>query len=79
MTDNVREVTGIFLTGSSGMHFVFSGCGSHLSSNSDMKRAYESASQDLRGDVRELIPEFFTCPEYDISFVFQFYCPLIVK
>ncbi|KAJ3536167.1 hypothetical protein NM688_g6872 [Phlebia brevispora] len=31
---------------------------------SDMKRAYESASQDLRGDVRELIPEFFNCPEF---------------
>ncbi|EKM53226.1 uncharacterized protein PHACADRAFT_210920 [Phanerochaete carnosa HHB-10118-sp] len=31
---------------------------------SDMKRAYESASQDLRGDVRELIPEFYTCPEF---------------
>ena len=30
---------------------------------SDMKRAYESASQDPRGDVRELIPEFFNCPE----------------
>lgn len=29
-----------------------------------MQRAYESASQDVRGDVRELIPEFFTCPEY---------------
>ncbi|KAF7792655.1 hypothetical protein EIP86_003752 [Pleurotus ostreatoroseus] len=31
---------------------------------SDMKRAYESASQDPRGDVRELIPEFFNCPEF---------------
>ncbi|CAL1710979.1 unnamed protein product [Somion occarium] len=30
----------------------------------DMQRAYESASQDLRGDVRELIPEFYTCPEF---------------
>ena len=30
---------------------------------SDLPRAYESASQDVRGDVRELIPEFFTCPE----------------
>lgn len=29
-----------------------------------MKRAYESATQDLRGDVRELIPEFYCCPEY---------------
>ena len=28
-----------------------------------MQRAYESASSDVRGDVRELIPEFFTCPE----------------
>lgn len=31
---------------------------------SDMKRAYTSAAQDIRGDVRELIPEFFSCPEY---------------
>ncbi|KAH8110236.1 BEACH domain-containing protein [Phellopilus nigrolimitatus] len=31
---------------------------------SDLPRAYHSASQDLRGDVRELIPEFFTCPEF---------------
>ncbi|OCH84794.1 beach-domain-containing protein [Obba rivulosa] len=31
---------------------------------SDVKRSYESASQDLRGDVRELIPEFFACPEF---------------
>jgi hypothetical protein len=30
----------------------------------DIARAYESAAQDVRGDVRELIPEFFTCPEY---------------
>ena len=30
---------------------------------SDVPRAYESAAQDVRGDVRELIPEFFTCPE----------------
>ena len=30
---------------------------------SDLPRAYESAAQDVRGDVRELIPEFFTCPE----------------
>ncbi|KAL5513687.1 BPH1 [Sanghuangporus vaninii] len=30
----------------------------------DISRAYYSASQDLRGDVRELIPEFFTCPEF---------------
>ncbi|KAL5530973.1 hypothetical protein ACEPAG_3849 [Sanghuangporus baumii] len=30
----------------------------------DVSRAYYSASQDLRGDVRELIPEFFTCPEF---------------
>lgn len=29
-----------------------------------MQRAYESASSDVRGDVRELIPEFFTCPEF---------------
>ena len=31
--------------------------------NSDLRRAYESAAVDVRGDVRELIPEFFTCPE----------------
>ncbi|KAI0700338.1 beach-domain-containing protein [Cytidiella melzeri] len=31
---------------------------------SDMRRAWESASSDLRGDVRELIPEFYTCPEF---------------
>ena len=30
---------------------------------SDMARAYASASEDLRGDVRELIPEFFIYPE----------------
>ncbi|KAH9975416.1 beach-domain-containing protein [Lactifluus volemus] len=31
---------------------------------SDIHRAYSSASQDIRGDVRELIPEFYTCPEF---------------
>ena len=31
--------------------------------SSDLGRAYESAAHDVRGDVRELIPEFFTCPE----------------
>ncbi|KAF8962103.1 beach-domain-containing protein [Flammula alnicola] len=31
---------------------------------SDLPRAYESAAHDVRGDVRELIPEFFTCPEF---------------
>jgi len=30
---------------------------------SNIQRAYSSASQDIRGDVRELIPEFYTCPE----------------
>lgn len=30
---------------------------------SDIGRAYESAARDVRGDVRELIPEFYTCPE----------------
>jgi hypothetical protein len=30
---------------------------------SDLPRAYESAAQDVRGDVRELIPEFYTFPE----------------
>ncbi|KIJ62307.1 hypothetical protein HYDPIDRAFT_30564 [Hydnomerulius pinastri MD-312] len=30
----------------------------------DIGRAYASASQDVRGDVRELIPEFFGCPEF---------------
>ncbi|KAH7890525.1 hypothetical protein F5I97DRAFT_1922982 [Phlebopus sp. FC_14] len=31
---------------------------------SDIGRSYLSASQDVRGDVRELIPEFFACPEF---------------
>ncbi|THV04025.1 beach-domain-containing protein [Dendrothele bispora CBS 962.96] len=31
---------------------------------SDVARAYESAARDVRGDVRELIPEFFNCPEF---------------
>ncbi|KAJ7201121.1 beach-domain-containing protein [Mycena pura] len=31
---------------------------------SDISRSYESAASDVRGDVRELIPEFFTCPEF---------------
>ncbi|KAG6836952.1 hypothetical protein H0H93_000593 [Arthromyces matolae] len=31
---------------------------------SDLPRAYDSAANDVRGDVRELIPEFFTCPEF---------------
>ncbi|KII85493.1 hypothetical protein PLICRDRAFT_44793 [Plicaturopsis crispa FD-325 SS-3] len=31
---------------------------------SDLPRAYVSASEDVRGDVRELIPEFFNCPEF---------------
>ncbi|KAJ7143646.1 beach-domain-containing protein [Mycena filopes] len=31
---------------------------------SDIPRAYESAAADVRGDVRELIPEFFTCSEF---------------
>ncbi|KAG8952301.1 hypothetical protein FRC04_004729 [Tulasnella sp. 424] len=30
----------------------------------DIKRAWDSASNDSRGDVRELIPEFYTCPEF---------------
>ncbi|KAJ6464029.1 beach-domain-containing protein [Mycena sanguinolenta] len=30
----------------------------------DVPRAYESAASDIRGDVRELIPEFYTCPEF---------------
>ncbi|KAF5370942.1 hypothetical protein D9615_009793 [Tricholomella constricta] len=37
---------------------------------SDLPRAYDSAAQDVRGDVRELIPEFFTCPEDVIYLVF---------
>ena len=36
---------------------------SSFSFNSDLPRAYESAACDIRGDVRELIPEFYTCPE----------------
>ncbi|KAG1855169.1 hypothetical protein DFJ58DRAFT_716258 [Suillus subalutaceus] len=31
---------------------------------SDIRKAYSLASHDIRGDVRELIPEFFTCPEF---------------
>ncbi|KAH9177644.1 beach-domain-containing protein [Lactarius sanguifluus] len=31
---------------------------------SNIHRAYSSASRDIRGDVRELIPEFYTCPEF---------------
>lgn len=31
---------------------------------SEISRAYESAATDIRGDVRELIPEFYTCPEF---------------
>ncbi|KAH8809671.1 beach-domain-containing protein [Flagelloscypha sp. PMI_526] len=31
---------------------------------SDVGKSYESAALDIRGDVRELIPEFFTCPEF---------------
>jgi hypothetical protein len=34
-----------------------------ITMRSDIGRTYLSASQDVRGDVRELIPEFFTCPE----------------
>ncbi|KAJ8072576.1 beige protein-like 1 [Marasmius tenuissimus] len=30
----------------------------------DVARAYDSAARDVRGDVRELIPEFYTCPEF---------------
>ncbi|KAG8936117.1 hypothetical protein FRC02_004435 [Tulasnella sp. 418] len=30
----------------------------------DIKRSWESAAQDSRGDVRELIPDFFNCPEF---------------
>ncbi|KAI0317827.1 beach-domain-containing protein [Amylostereum chailletii] len=30
----------------------------------DIGRAFSSAAQDIRGDVRELIPEFFTLPEF---------------
>ncbi|KAA1472737.1 beach-domain-containing protein [Dentipellis sp. KUC8613] len=31
---------------------------------SNIARAYDSASKDIRGDVRELIPEFYTFPEF---------------
>lgn len=30
----------------------------------DIKRAWDSASSDSPADVRELIPEWFTCPEF---------------
>jgi hypothetical protein len=29
-----------------------------------IQRAWESAAEDTRGDVRELIPEMFTCHEF---------------
>ena len=29
-----------------------------------IQRAWESSSEDTRGDVRELIPEMFTCHEF---------------
>lgn len=32
--------------------------------SSDVRKAYDSAASDSRGDVRELIPEFFTCHEF---------------
>lgn len=41
----------------------------YLPRNSDLPRAYESAARDVRGDVRELIPEFYTCPEYVSKFM----------
>src|ERR1700761_8945033 len=33
----------------------------------DIKRAWDSASADSRGDVRELIPEFYTLPEFLVN------------
>jgi len=44
---------------------------------SDLPRAYESAAHDVRGDVRELIPEFFTCPEYVSRMCSHFRCLLL--
>ncbi|KAG1810733.1 hypothetical protein EV424DRAFT_1422048 [Suillus variegatus] len=43
-----------------------SGCGATCNDLyfSDIRRTYSSASHDIRGDVRELIPEFFTCSEF---------------
>ncbi|KAL4077210.1 hypothetical protein V8B97DRAFT_1866535 [Scleroderma yunnanense] len=34
---------------------------------SDIGRMYRSASQDARGDVRELVPEFFSSPEFLVN------------
>ena len=48
------------------------GCTTDGRCSSNVARAYDSASKDIRGDVRELIPEFFTCPEYVLSLVNDF-------
>ena len=40
-----------------------------LRTYSDISRSYNSASKDVRGDVRELIPEFYTCPECVLTFI----------
>lgn len=71
----IREVTGTYLTGFLGKLAPPMGRFDTLNvgpARSDMRRAFESASQDSRGDVRELIPEFFTCPEYALSLEVSF-------
>ena len=57
-----REETGTCLIDSSGATIFIHHNGSDVL-ESNIHRAYSSASQDIRGDVRELIPEFYTCPE----------------
>jgi hypothetical protein len=77
-----REETGIFPTACLCKWFLsltsISCAALYLTSlsRSDIARAYDSASQDVRGDVRELIPEFFTCPEYAAIYLSP-YCYLL--
>lgn len=60
-----RAVIGIYLIGSSRTWRLVITRSRYLSVtiHRDVSQSYRSASEDLRGDVRELIPEFFTCPE----------------
>jgi hypothetical protein len=63
-----RGEIGTYRIASSGeaivIYALFQGLILHNLEYSDVARAYDSAATDVRGDVRELIPEFFTCPEY---------------
>ena len=58
-----RVEIGIYLIDCSGMIPILQSDRILTVLRSNISRAYSSASQDIRGDVRELIPEFFTCPE----------------